>query len=60
MKAIGRLLQILGLILLPLAVLFELINDFGFPFGLRDMLVMLVFGAAAFYLGRLMEGYAGG
>jgi TctA family transporter len=58
MRTFGRLLQILGLILLPLAILFELTKDFGLPFTLRDMLLMLVFGAAAFYLGRMMEGYA--
>ena len=58
MRAVGKLLQILGLILLPLAIVLELTKDFGLPFTLRDMLLMLVFGAAAFYLGRVMEGYA--
>jgi hypothetical protein len=58
MKSFGRSLQIVGLILLPLAILFELTKDFGLPFSLRDMLLMLVFGAAVFYLGRMMEGYA--
>jgi hypothetical protein len=58
MRAVGKLLQILGLILLPLAIVLELTKDFGLPFTLKDMLLMLVFGAAAFYLGRVMEGYS--
>jgi hypothetical protein len=28
------------------------------PFGLKDMLLMLIFGGTVFYVGRLMEGYA--
>lgn len=58
MRSFGRVLQILGLILLPLAIIFELTKDFGLPFTLKDMLLMLVFGATVFYLGRVMEGYA--
>jgi hypothetical protein len=58
MRALGRLLQIIGLILLPLAIVLELTKDFGLPFTLKDMLMMLVFGAAAFYLGRVLEGYS--
>ncbi len=58
MRRTGRTLQILGLILLPLAMVLELSKDLGFPFRLRDMLLMLVFGATVFYLGRLLEGHA--
>jgi hypothetical protein len=58
MRSVGRLLQMLGLLLLPLAVVLELTKEFGLPFGLKDMLVMLVFSAAVFYIGRLVEGYA--
>ena len=58
MRLIGRVLQILGLILLPLALILQLFKDFGFPFTVRDMLLTLIFGAAIFYLGRLLEGYA--
>lgn len=58
MKQLGRVLQILGLILLPVAILLQLSNDFGLPFSLRDMLLTLVFGLAAFYLGRFLEGYS--
>ena len=57
MGTIGRLLQILGLVLLPLAILLELMGQLGRN-PLSDMLMMMVFGAVAFYLGRLIEGYA--
>jgi hypothetical protein len=57
MRAVGRTLQILGLILLPTAMLLELTRALGPSFGVRDMLVMLVFGGALFYVGRFVEGY---
>lgn len=57
MKTLGRLLQWLGLILLPAAMLLELTRALGPSFGVRDMLVMLVFGFAVFYLGRYFEGF---
>jgi hypothetical protein len=60
MKAIGRLLQILGLVLLPLSMMMQLTDMLGRPFYVSHMVVMMVFGVAAFYLGRLLEGYAGG
>lgn len=58
MRWLGRLLQVAGLIVLPLAMALELVKDFGLPFGLKDMLLMLVFGATLFYVGRMLEGYA--
>ena len=58
MVVLGRLLQIAGLILLPLSVLMEITHFLGRDFYVADMLVMLLFGAAIFYVGRLMEGYA--
>ncbi|MGE0758672.1 MAG: hypothetical protein AB7O38_16720 [Pirellulaceae bacterium] len=57
MRWLGRLLQIAGLIILPLAMALELVKDWGLPFGLKDMLLMLVFGATLFYTGRLLEGH---
>ena len=58
MRFIGRLLQIAGLVLLPLSMLLELSGVLGATFGTRDMLVMLVFGAGVFYIGRVIEGYS--
>jgi hypothetical protein len=59
MRQLGRLLQVLGLILLPAAMVLELTRVLGPTFGVRHMLVTLLFGAAMFFLGRLMEGYGG-
>lgn len=60
MKAFGRLLQVVGLVLLPLSMFTELTGGLGRPFGVSDMVTMLVFGFAVFYLGRYVEGYAAG
>ncbi len=60
MKAFGRLLQIVGLILLPLSMMMQLTDVLGRPFNVSHMVIMMVFGVAAFYLGRMLEGYAGG
>lgn len=51
-------MQIAGLVLLPVSMLLEMNHALGPTFGTRDMLVMLVFGVAIFYLGRIVEGYA--
>ena len=37
----------------------ELSGTLGRNFGVADLLIALVFGTAVFFLGRLMEGYAG-
>ena len=36
----------------------ELSGAGGETFGTREMLVMLLFGAAVFYFGRIIEGYS--
>jgi hypothetical protein len=61
MRALGRLLQLAGLIVLPLALVASLL-----PAGPGDRrwlttgqeLMALAFGAALFWIGRLLEGYA--
>ena len=58
MKALGRLLQIFALVLLPMAMFMQLSDMLGRRIGLDQMLIMLVAGVAAFCLGRLIEGYA--
>lgn len=57
MGTIGKALQILGLVILPTAVVLELLGRLGRN-GLSEMLLMMIFGAAAFGLGRFVEGYA--
>ena len=58
MNLLGRLLQLFALSALPLAMLLELTGALGRSFGLSEMLIMLVFGVIAFWLGRLLEGYS--
>jgi|TARA_B100000809_G_scaffold163580_1_gene160900 hypothetical protein len=60
MRSLGRFLQILGLIILPLAMVLELTGALGRESGLADLLVTMVFGFAIFYTGRFVEGYARG
>jgi hypothetical protein len=55
MGTVGRTIQILGLAILPLAMVLELSGHLGRR-GVSEMLLMMVFGCAAFYLGRYLEG----
>jgi hypothetical protein len=50
---LARFLQYAGLLLPPLAIVLQLME----AINVRDMLMMLVAGGAAFWLGRLVEGY---
>lgn len=55
MRAFGRLLQHLGLIIPPLAIVLQLANTIQ----VRQMLVMWVAAMCLFWIGRLLEGYGG-
>jgi len=59
-RAIGKLMQLSGLGLLPLFVVLELSGALGRDSGVAELLLAMVFGVAIFYLGRIIEGYAGG
>jgi len=54
MRVIGRLGQFVGLALPPVAILLQL----GNTISLGQMLAMLLFAACAFWIGRILEGYA--
>ena len=60
LRIAGKLMQIAGLIILPLAMLMQLTSGgLRAPTGLSSvsvMLIMFVAGAALFYLGRMFEG----
>lgn len=58
LKLMGRALQHVGLLALPAAIFMELTGMMGRAFGLSQMLLMMVFGFSAFYLGRYLEGFA--
>jgi hypothetical protein len=57
MKAIGQFLQFAGLIILPVAMCMEFTGMLGRK-GVSEMVILLVFGAAAFGVGRIVEGYS--
>lgn len=58
MRILGRLLQLVGLLVLPLSMVMELTGGLGRKFGVSDMVVMLAYGIIAFALGRTLEGFA--
>ena len=58
MRMLGRTLQFIGLTILPLSMVMQLTNLLGRAIGVSDMVVMLVFGVAVFYTGRMVEGLA--
>ncbi len=57
MGTLGKSLQLFGLVLLPISVVLEFLGRLGRN-GLSEMLLMMLFGATAFYLGRYLEGFA--
>ncbi|HTQ37509.1 MAG TPA: hypothetical protein VMJ32_00685 [Pirellulales bacterium] len=54
MASFGRLLQIVGLVLPPLSIVLQLQG----AITLGQMLLMLVAAVSAFWIGRILEGYA--
>jgi hypothetical protein len=58
MRTFGKLLQIVGLILLPLACFAQITDGLSRHFGVSDMVLWSAFGVAAFFVGRYVEGYA--
>ncbi len=57
MKTVAKILQIIGLVILPLACLAQVSDGLGRHFGVSDMVLWTAFGIAAFLLGRYMEGF---
>ena len=62
MRTIGKLLQITGLVLLPVAMMMQLTGGAPRPtgggFAVSAMLMLMVAGVAIFLFGRILEGYA--
>lgn len=54
MAGLGRLMQIVGLVLPPLSIVLQLQG----AITLGQMLTMLVAAVSAFWIGRIIEGYA--
>jgi hypothetical protein len=60
MAFVGRMLQHLGLCILPIAMLLNLLDVLKSPSGLpSSMLLMAAGGFAIFWIGRIVEGYWG-
>lgn len=58
MKAIGKMMQFVGLVILPASILMEITGQLNRDSGVSQMVIMMVFGAVIFYFGRVVEGYA--
>lgn len=54
MRELGRGLQLLGLVLPPLAMVMQLAE----AVNLRQMLTMLLAAVCSFIIGRIVEGYS--
>jgi hypothetical protein len=61
LRSFGKFLQLLALIILPVAMVIQLTREMRATTevtNLSVMLIFLVFGAVMFALGRVIEGYA--
>jgi len=61
MRSFGKLLQVLGLVLLPFGMMMQLTAGVRAPtgggFSVSAMLLIMILGATLFGLGRIIEGY---
>jgi hypothetical protein len=60
LRTLGKLMQVLGLVILPAAMVMQLTSQMRAPTGMGSvsaMLVLMVFGVAVFAIGRIVEGY---
>jgi hypothetical protein len=61
LRSLGKLMQIVGMAIQPLAMVLQLTSGMRAPtgnFSVSAMLLLMVFGVGLFGLGRLIEGYA--
>lgn len=61
LRSLGKLMQVAGMIVLPVAMLLQLTSGMRAPtagFSVSAMLLLMIFGAGLFVLGRYIEGYA--
>ena len=62
MRTLGKLCQVIGLVLLPVSMMLQITTGSraatGAGFSVSTMLVMMVFGVAIFAIGRLLEGHS--
>jgi hypothetical protein len=63
LRSLGKLMQVAGMVILPVAMLLQLTSGSGMRaptgiFSVSAMLVLMVFGVVLFVLGRYIEAYA--
>jgi hypothetical protein len=62
MGTFGKLMQVAGLVLLPVSMMMQLTGGVRAPTGgsftVSAMLLMMVLGVCLFSVGRILEGYA--
>jgi hypothetical protein len=58
MRLFGKILQWIGLFVPPIAMYMEMTGTF-LRDGVADLLLALIASVCAFYVGRIIEGYAG-
>ena len=59
-RSLGKLMQVAGLVILPIAMVMQLTDGLRAPVGgftVSTMLILMVAGVALFVLGRVGEGY---
>ena len=60
MRAVGKLLQVTGLVILPYSMVMQVTGGIRAPAGavsVSAMLLLMIFGVVLFTLGRVLEGY---
>lgn len=64
MRTFGKLLQVVGLVILPVSMMMQLTGGVRAPtgggFSVSAMLLLMVFGVVLFSFGRILEGYGKG
>ena len=63
MQMFGKLLQVAGLVILPVAMMMQITGGIRAPTGsvtVSAMLLMMLLGVSLFLIGRLLEGYGRG
>jgi len=62
MRTLGKLFQVIGLVLLPVSMMLQITTSSraatGAGFTVSTMLLMMLLGVAIFAIGRFIEGYA--
>jgi hypothetical protein len=61
-RSLGKLMQVAGLVILPVAMMMQLTSGMRAPLewgSVSAMLLLMLFGVGAFVLGRIIEGYGG-